>query len=41
MPGLFMAQHSGMARRGFKRVLTGHVPRQYRARVAMLLPGLF
>lgn len=24
--GLFMAQHSGMARRGLKRVLTGHVP---------------
>jgi protein-S-isoprenylcysteine O-methyltransferase Ste14 len=24
--GLFMAQHSGMARRGFKRVLAGHVP---------------
>ena len=24
--GLFMAQHSGMARRGFKRVLTGHLP---------------
>jgi protein-S-isoprenylcysteine O-methyltransferase Ste14 len=24
--GLFMAQHSGMARRSFKRVLTGHVP---------------
>src|SRR4051812_30758200 len=24
--GLFMAQHSGMARRGFKRVLPGHVP---------------
>ncbi len=24
--GLFMAQHSGMARRGLKRVLAGHVP---------------
>lgn len=24
--GLFMAQHSAMARRGFRRVLTGHVP---------------
>jgi methanethiol S-methyltransferase len=24
--GLFVAQHSGMARRGLKRVLTGHVP---------------
>jgi methanethiol S-methyltransferase len=24
--GLFMAQHSGMARRGVKRVLAGHVP---------------
>jgi protein-S-isoprenylcysteine O-methyltransferase Ste14 len=24
--GLFMAQHSGMARRGFKRVLAGYVP---------------
>ena len=24
--GLFIAQHSGMARRGFKRVLTGYIP---------------
>jgi len=24
--GLFVAQHSAMARRGFKRVLTGHIP---------------
>lgn len=44
--GLFVAQHSGMARRGFKRVLTGYVPplverATYSLRASLVLIALF
>jgi protein-S-isoprenylcysteine O-methyltransferase Ste14 len=38
--GLFVAQHSAMARRGFKRVLTGYVPPFVERSTYMLCTGL-